>query len=357
MTQYQSELVARLHPYVPGEQRGGADVVKLNTNENPYPPSSAVMQAISEVDGDTLRRYPDPEAQALCQSLADYHGVALDQVYVSNGSDESLGLAFMAFFTGKAPLEFPAISYSFYSVYCDLFAIQSQPVDLNNNFSLDLQKFSPTAGGVCFPNPNAPTGLAVSLEEIEALLQRYTSGVVLIDEAYADFGAESAISLIDKYPNLLVTQTFSKGRSLAGMRIGAVYGQSVLIAAIAAVKNSFNSYPVDALAQAAAQASIADESHHRNTINKIIATRLRLTEALTQRGFTVLPSEANFVFASPENVDIEAADLFQYLNENNVLVRYWPQAPIDKWLRISIGSDTEIDQLLVAIDNVVQAKP
>jgi len=354
MTQYNSELVKRLHPYVPGEQRSGSDVVKLNTNENPYPPSPAVLQAIAAVDGNALRRYPDPEANALCQSLADYHKVALNQVYVSNGSDETLALAFMAFFTGKAPLQFPAISYSFYPVYCDLFGIKSQPIDLNDDFTLDLHKFSGAAGGVCFPNPNAPTGIAVSAHDIEALLQRYTSGVVLVDEAYADFGAESAIGLIDTYPNLLVTRTFSKGRSLAGMRVGAVFGQADLIASIAAVKNSFNSYPVDVVAQAAAVASIADEAYHKANTEKVIATRLRLTNALVARGFAVLPSAANFIFASPAHTNTCAAELFKHLNNRDVLVRYWSEAPIDQWLRISIGSDAETDRLLLAIDDLVQ---
>ena len=219
MTRFQSKLVDRLNPYVPGEQRQGVDVVKMNTNENPYPPSPRVMQAIAGVSGDELRRYPDPEAFALCSALADYEGVAPNQVYVANGSDETLGLAFMAFFTDKAALQFPEVSYSFYPVYCKLFDIEPNPIALNADFSLDLEKFTSAAGGICFPNPNAPTGMAVSKKAIEALLKRYTQGVVLVDEAYADFGAESAIELIDQYPNLLVTRTLSKVRSLAGMRI------------------------------------------------------------------------------------------------------------------------------------------
>jgi len=353
MMQYQSELVSRLHPYVPGEQRHGSDVIKLNTNENPYPPSPAVMQAIASVSGDSLRRYPDPEAKALCQVLADYHQVSLNQVYVSNGSDETLGLAFMAFFTSKAALEFPAISYSFYPVYCDLFNIESKPIALSNNFSLDLNQFSATAGGICFPNPNAPTAVAVTRSNIEALLQRYTQGVVLVDEAYADFGAESVINLIDQYPNLVVTRTFSKGRSLAGMRIGAVFGQAHLIAAIAAVKNSFNSYPLDAIAQVAGCVSIQDEAYYQSTISKVLSTRTRLSKALEQRDFKVLPSAANFLFVSPPPTGLTAAELFTYLNQHNVLVRYWPQAPIENWMRISIGTDAEIDQLLRVIDEAL----
>lgn len=353
MTRFQSKLVDRLSPYVPGEQRQGADVVKLNTNENPYPPSSHVMQAIASVSGDELRRYPDPEASALCSALADYEGVKPNQVYVANGSDETLGLAFMAFFTDKAALQFPEVSYSFYPVYCKLFNIEPNPIALNADFSINLDGFTNSAGGICFPNPNAPTGMAVSKKDIESLLNRYTEGVVLVDEAYADFGAESVISLIDHYPNLLVTRTFSKVRSLAGMRIGAAFGSADLISAIAAVKNSFNSYPLDAVAQGAAVASIADDDYYQSCKQKIISTRVQLTDALRARGFHVLDSAANFLFVSPVKTPISAATLFDGLNERNVLVRYWPKDPIKDWLRISIGTDEEVSRLLEAIDQVL----
>ena len=350
MSTFQSSLVNRLHPYVPGEQRHGDGVIKLNTNENPYPPSPEVMQAIATISGDDLRRYPDPEASKLRQALADHEGVLPSQVYVSNGSDETLGLAFMAFFTDKAPLQFPNVSYSFYPVYCDLFAIEHNPIEVNKDLSLELKNFSTDAGGICFPNPNAPTGMAVTLAEIKALLERYTSGVVLIDEAYADFGAESAIQLINQYPNLLVTRTFSKGRSLAGMRIGAAFANAELISALAAVKNSFNSYPLDAVAQAAAVASIADDEYYQSCKRKILATRSRLTESLESRGFLVLPSEANFLFASPNKNSFSAGEIFTFLNKHDVLVRHWPKEPINDWLRISIGTDTETDRLLEVID-------
>jgi len=353
MTRFQSKLVNRLSPYVPGEQRHGNDVVKLNTNENPYPPSSQVMQAIASVGGDDLRRYPDPEATALCHALADYENVASNQVYVANGSDETLALAFMAFFTDKAALQFPAVSYSFYPVYCKLFDIEPKTIALNDDFSLNLDAFTTDAGGICFPNPNAPTGMAVSRKDIEKLLNQYTEGVVLIDEAYADFGAESAIGLIDQYPNLLVTRTFSKVRSLAGMRIGAAFGSAELISAIASVKNSFNSYPLDALAQAAGVASIADDEYYQSCKKKIINTRQQLTEALKSRGFDVLDSAANFIFVSPTRASIDAATLFDELNKKNILVRYWPTDPIADWLRISIGTDDEITRLLNAIDQVI----
>jgi len=353
MTPFQSKLVNRLSPYVPGEQRHGSDVVKLNTNENPYPPSPRVMQAIAGVSGDDLRRYPDPEARVLCQALADYENVAANQVYVANGSDETLALAFMAFFTDKAALQFPAVSYSFYPVYCKLFDIEPRTIPLNDNFSLNLDAFTTEAGGICFPNPNAPTGMAVSRKDIEKLLNRYTEGVVLIDEAYADFGAQSAIGLIDQYPNLLVTRTFSKVRSLAGMRVGAAFGSAELISSIAAVKNSFNSYPLDVLAQAAAVASIADDEYYQSCKKKIISTRQQLTDELKNRGFDVLDSAANFIFVSPARTSIDAATLFNDLNQQNVLVRYWPTEPIKDWLRISIGTDEETSRLLNAIDQAI----
>lgn len=350
MSRFQSPLVSRLHPYVPGEQRNGQDVVKLNTNENPYPPSPAVMQAIASLPGDDLRRYPDPEATVVRQALADSEGVSSDQVYVSNGSDETLALAFMAFFTDKPPLQFPSVSYSFYPVYCDLFAIEPEPIAMNADLSLDLTKFTADAGGVCFPNPNAPTGMAVTLADIKMLLKRYTTGVVLIDEAYAGFGAESAIQLIDQYPNLLVTRTFSKGRSLAGLRIGAAFANAELITALAAVKNSFNSYPLDAVAQTAAVASIRDKDYYQLCKEKIIATRVRLKNSLVTRGFSVLPSDANFVFASPVDTPLSASEMYEFLNKHEVLVRYWSKKPISDWLRISVGTDAEVDRLLEVID-------
>ena len=218
---------------------------------------------------------------------------------------------------------------------------------------MDINAFTNAAGGICFPNPNAPTGLAVSKSDIESLLQRYTTGVVLVDEAYADFGSETSIGLIDQYPNLLVTRTFSKVRSLAGMRIGAAFGDAKLISAIASVKNSFNSYPLDAVAQAAAVASVADDAYYQNCKDRVIKTRTELSEALQARGFKVLDSAANFIFVSPVNTSVQASELFDGLNQHNILVRYWPQDPIKDWLRISIGTDDDTARLITAIDQVL----
>jgi len=256
MTRFWTDTVNRLTPYVPGEQRSGSNIIKLNTNENPYPPSPRVMSAIRAVDGHMLRRYPDPESERLRATLADYHGVQPQNVFVGNGSDEILALAFLAYFTRNDALQYPDITYSFYPVYCDLYGIASRQIALEEDYTLSLDKFEPNAGSIIFPNPNAPTAVATSLENISALLERHTEQVMLVDEAYADFGAQSAVPLIRQYPNLLISQTFSKGRSLAGMRLGVAFGDAGLIDALQRVKNSFNSYPVDVLAQAALMACI-----------------------------------------------------------------------------------------------------
>ena len=348
MTRYWTELARRLTPYVPGEQRSGANIVKLNTNENPYPPSPDVLTAISQVSGDELRRYPDPDATALREALARYHNVEPGQVFVGNGSDEILAMAFMAFFTGSRPLQFPDISYSFYPVYCDLLNITASTVALDDRFQLDLNSFSSDGGGIIFPNPNAPTAIDVDTASVEKLLGRTTDQVVLIDEAYADFGAASAVELIDKYPNLLVSRTFSKGRSLAGLRLGVAIGDENLITALRCVKDSFNSYPVDAIAQAAGIASLNDEPYYRKTTEQIIQTRTHTIKQLESRSWQVLPAAANFVFASPQKEN--AADVFKYLSDEGILVRYWNKARLDQWVRISIGTDSEMAQLFAALD-------
>ena len=348
MTRYWTELARRLTPYVPGEQRSGANIVKLNTNENPYPPSPAVLSAISQVSADAIRRYPDPDATALRESLATYHGLRPEQVFVGNGSDEILAMAFMAFFTGDKPLQFPDISYSFYPVYCDLLDITPATVALDDNYQLNLDSFDSDGGGIIFPNPNAPTAVDVKLTEIQKLLSTASEQVVLVDEAYADFGATSAVELIDNYPNLLVSRTFSKGRSMAGLRLGVALGDANLIAALRCVKDSFNSYPVDAIAQAAGIASLNDEHYYQQTVRQIIQTRTETVEQLRKRNWQVLPSSANFVFASP--ADDSASDIFEHLSNEGILVRYWNTDRLSRWLRISIGTDDEMAQLFAVLD-------
>lgn len=348
MTSFWTETVNRLTPYVPGEQRHGADVVKLNTNENPYPPSPQVIRAVRELHADQLRRYPDPESIQLRQTLADYHGLDVNQVFVGNGSDEILALAFLAYFTNGNPLQYPQISYSFYPVYCDLYAIESRVVALEPDYSLNLERFDANAGAIVFPNPNAPTACAVPREAVASLLDRHTHELLLVDEAYADFGAQSVIPLLHQYPNLLISQTFSKARSLAGMRLGVAFGQADLIEGLQRVKNSFNSYPVDVLAQAAGKASLDDEEYYRQTLQKLKNTRKHTVTQLQQRGFDVLPSSANFVFArAPQG---EASALFRKLSNSEILVRYWDKPGLDEWLRISIGTPEDMQRLMSCID-------
>ncbi|MFK7852576.1 MAG: histidinol-phosphate transaminase [Granulosicoccus sp.] len=348
MTDFWTDSVRGLTPYVPGEQRTGPDIVKLNTNENPYPPSPQVIDALRAVSGDALRRYPDPESTALRQTLADYHGLNIDQVFVGNGSDEILALAFLTFFANGKALQFPDISYSFYPVYCNLYSIEAHTVSLEQDYSLELERFMPNAGGIVFPNPNAPTACDVSMDAVANLLDKHTDQVLLVDEAYADFGAQSVVSLVNKYPNLLVSHTFSKGRSMAGLRLGVAFGDSDLIEGLQRVKNSFNSYPVDVMAQAAGIASIKDNTYYRETVDKIIETRQQTISALKDKGFDVLPSAANFVFARP--VGGNAAGVYEKLNQAGVLVRYWSKPRLDEWLRISIGTPDEMARLLSCLD-------
>jgi len=352
MSELWTDTIARLTPYVPGEQRAGSHIVKLNTNENPYPPAPSVLKAIQAISGDQLRRYPDPESVELRQVLADYHGLNINQVFVGNGSDEILALTFLAYFTNNKALQFPEISYSFYPVYCDLYGIEAKTLALEPDYTIDLDKFEVNSGGIVFPNPNAPTAIDTGTAAIEKLLSRHTQDVLLVDEAYADFGSESVISLINRYPNLLVSHTFSKGRSLAGMRLGVAFGSVDLIEGLQRVKNSFNSYPVDVLAQAAGIASIKDEAYYRQTMSTIMNTRDETVHALRIRGFEVLPSSANFVFARvPAAAHAAgAAGLFKKLSQSGVLVRYWSKPQLNEWLRISIGTPEEMQRLLQCLD-------
>lgn len=348
MTRFWTETVNRLTPYVPGEQRAGGSIIKLNTNENPYPPSPNVMEAIHSVSGDQLRRYPDPESVELRTALAGYHGVSVDNVFVGNGSDEILALAFLAYFTDGRALQYPDITYSFYPVYCDLYGISSKTISLNDDYTLPLEQFAPNQGSIIFPNPNAPTAVAKPYDSVNSLLQLHTEQVMLVDEAYADFGAQSVIPLIHDYPNLLVSRTFSKGRSLAGLRLGVAFGDAALIDGLQRVKNSFNSYPVDTLAQAAGIASLADEPYYLSTTQTIIKTRQWTVRELERRGFQVLPSAANFVFAKPPQG--LAAQLFAKLSNAGVLVRYWDKPGLSQWLRISIGKQDDMHKLMTCID-------
>jgi len=351
MSRYWSAFVHNLEPYVPGEQPKITNLIKLNTNENPYGPSPKVLEAISFDVSDKLRLYPDPTSRELKQAIADYYQVNTANVFVGNGSDEVLGHIFHALFQHEPPLLFPDITYSFYPVYCQLYKIDYQTVPLTNDFQIDVDNYLRENGGIIFPNPNAPTGCLLDLAEIERLLQANTESVVVIDEAYIDFGGETAISLVGAYPNLLVTQTFSKSRSLAGMRIGFAVGHPDLIEALVRVKDSFNSYPVDALASTAGTAAIKDDDYFRKTCNKVISSRDKLTASLKELGFEVLPSAANFVFTRHPQFD--AADLAARLRKEGIIVRHFNKRRIDQFLRITIGTQSENQHLLAILDTLV----
>lgn len=344
MKTFWSSRIRDMVPYTPGEQPKDRVFIKLNTNENPYPPSPRVLEAIRRTAGEELRLYPDPEASALRETLARYHGVAPEQVFVGNGSDEVLAFCFQAFFGPEKPICFPDISYSFYPVYAALFDVPFREVPLREDFTLPVEDLLGGNGGVILPNPNAPTGIALPLGEIERLAAGNPSAVVVIDEAYVDFGTDSALALLSRYPNLLVVRTMSKSRSLAGMRVGYALGSPDLIAALNCVKNSFNSYTLDRLALAAARASVEDEAYFEEMRQKIMATRARTAEALEKLGFRVCPSQANFLFVShPKR---SGKELLDGLRARDILVRWWGRARIADYLRITIGTDREMDRLV-----------
>ena len=351
MSRYWSPVVHTLTPYVPGEQPRIANLVKLNTNENPYGPSPRVIEAIKAELGDNLRLYPDPNSERLRQAIAEFFRIDLNQVFVGNGSDEVLAHTFQALLKHNKPLLFPDISYSFYPVYCGLYDIQYQEVPLADDFSICVDDYARENGGIIFPNPNAPTGRLLALGEIERLLKINTDSVVVVDEAYVDFGGESAVSLINRYPNLLVTQTVSKSRSLAGLRVGYAMGNPELIEALIRVKDSFNSYPLDRLAIVGGTAAFEDVAYFEDTCNRVIASRKILVAALEGLGFKVIPSAANFVFASPS--DLSAPQLADALRERGIIVRYFNKPRIDNFLRITIGTEEQNQMLLEALGEIL----
>jgi histidinol-phosphate aminotransferase len=353
MSRYWSDLVKRLTPYVPGEQPARKDLIKLNTNENPYPPSPAVMAAIADTDADSLRRYPDPESMSLKRALAQRHGLSAPQVFVGNGSDEVLAHVFQGLLKHDRPVCFPDITYSFYPVWCELYGIDFCNIPLTDEFCIDVTAYPADNGGVIIANPNAPTGRLLPLDDIRRLLERSVDSVVVIDEAYVDFGGDSAATLIPEYPNLLVVQTLSKSRALAGLRVGMAMGESALVEALDRVKNSFNSYPLDAIAQRAALAAIEDEAYYSDCSRRVAASRERLTGGMTSLGFEVLPSAANFILAT--HPSHPARELFSQLRDRAILVRYFDKPRIDEYLRISIGTEEDCETLLVALAEILSS--
>ena len=346
-----SPAVRGLHAYVPGEQPQGTGWIKLNTNECPYPPSPRVLEAVQGAADERLRLYPDPTALALRQTIAKRFALTPEQVFVGNGSDEVLAHAFCALLRHGRPVLFPDVSYSFYPVYCALYGIEPQPVPLDADFRVRVADYRRGNGGIVLPNPNAPTGIALPLSELTQLLEGNPGSVVVIDEAYVDFGAESAVTLIDRFPQLLVVRTLSKSAALAGLRVGFAMGHASLIEALNVVKDSFNSYPLDRLALAGAQAAIEDDGHLQALSERIAASRQWLVQQLGGIGFDCLPSSANFLFV--RHTSARAADLFSALRERRILVRHFKQPRIDNHLRITIGTQAECEALVDALRHIL----
>ena len=355
MSRYWSKVVHGLTPYVPGEQPKLPNLVKLNTNESPYGPSKRVLDALRAEVGDTLRLYPDPGSDKLRAAIAKRHGLTPAQVFVGNGSDEVLAHVFMALLKHDAPLLFPDITYSFYPVYCGLYGITHETVPLNDQFELDVGDYLKPNGGIIFPNPNAPTGQQVSLADIDRLLKANTQSVVVVDEAYVDFGGESCVPLIARYPHLLVTHTLSKSRALAGLRVGYATGSVELIEALNRVKDSFNSYPLDRFAQAGAAAAMEDENYFSAMCQKVIASKTQLVADMQALGFEVLPSAANFIFARFPGRD--GADIAGKLRDRSIIVRHFRQPPrISPFVRITIGTDEQCAGLVDALRDIIKAQ-
>lgn len=350
---YWSDIVGRLQPYVPGEQPQQLDLVKLNTNENPYGPSPAVLAAIRQQADASLRLYPPPESDRLRESIARYHRLQVEQVFVGNGSDEVLAHCFRALLEHPLPLLFPDITYSFYPVYCGLFDIPFRTIPLAADFSIRVEDYAVANGGIVIANPNAPTGCLLPLSDIRRLLDQNPDSVVVIDEAYIDFGGDTAIGLVDRFENLLVVQTLSKSRSLAGLRVGLAVGNPNLVEALNRVKNSFNSYPLDSLAIAGGSAAFADEEYFETTRQRIIGQRRLLVRELEARNLEVLPSAANFLMT--RHPVLAGADLALALREQGVLVRHFSKARIADYVRITVGSEEQNRALLDALDRILQS--
>ena len=343
MKDYLSRKARHIAPYTAGAQPKNKNIIKLNTNENPYPPSPAVLAALASFDATSLRRYPRPDGGALRTAAAQVHSLPESHVFCGNGSDEVLAFAFAAFFNG--PVMFPDVTYSFYPVWAAMFDIPYTLLPLSDDFSIPAEQLK--ANGIVLANPNAPTGMALPLSDIETVLRQNSESVVIVDEAYAAFGAQSADTLIDRYPNLLVVKTLSKSHSLAGMRIGYALGQPHLIGGLERIKDSFNSYPLDAIAQAVGSAALRDTAYYDDIAKKIIATRNESAQRLTDIGYTVCPSCANFLFAT--HPTYSAAALQTYLEQHNIFVRRWDAPRISNYLRISVGTDAQMDTLIQAL--------
>jgi len=351
MNKFWTKAVKEAKPYIPGEQINQPNLLKLNTNENPYPPSPKAIKAISEETGDSLRLYPTPTMDSLRKAIANNFDLKHENVFVGNGSDEVLAFSFMAFFERGSTIKYPSITYSFYPVYANLFNVSVDEVPLNKDFTISPEKFFNAPGGIIFPNPNAPTSLYLKLEAIELILKNNPHNIVIVDEAYVDFAETSAASLINQYDNLLVIQTLSKSRALAGLRVGFALGHPDLIEALIRMKDSFNSYPVDRLALAGAEAAICDSQYFKETTQKIINTREWTVKEMTELGFEVLPSQANFIFT--KHSKHRGEKLYQQLKDANILVRHFNTEPISDYLRITIGTDADMKRLVTYLKSFI----
>ena len=353
MEKYWSDLVKQLRPYEPGEQPWMDGVLKLNTNENPFGPSPKVLSAIEGQLGNQLRLYPPPNADLLKQAIADYYGLKDSQIFLGNGSDEILAHVFNGLLKKALPLLFPDITYSFYPVFCQLYDIDFEEIPLKDDLSIDLTDYEVPNGGIIFPNPNAPTGRLLAIGEIEYLLKANRNSVVVIDEAYIDFGGQSSIGLLTDNPNLIVTQTMSKSRSMAGMRIGFALGSADLIEGLERVKNSFNSYPLGHLQIAAGISAIEDSDHFKDTCQRVIHNRAKLTIDLEELGFSVVPSAGNFVLV--RHFRASALKIYGQLKNNGILVRHFNKQRLDNFLRITVGTTEQNDQLVVALATILRS--
>ncbi len=353
-TNYWSPLVQSLRPYVAGEQANQPNLVKLNTNENPYGPAPEVIAAIVAAATDSLRLYPDPDSTVLREAIAKYHDLSMEQVFVGNGSDEVLAFAFNGLLNHGKPILFPDITYSFYPVYCRLFGIPYRAVPVDEKFRIHIEDYAGDSGGIIIANPNAPTGIALDLAQVDALLGLHPNKVVVIDEAYVDFGAQSAVRLLKDRPNLLVVQTLSKSRGLAGLRVGYALGSSDLVQALSRIKDSFNSYPLDRLAQVGATAAIAENTRFQEICVRISRDRDDLSTRLTALGFDVPASKANFVFATHQRMSAET--ITAQLRERSILVRHFKAPRIENYLRISVGKKSDNDKLVTALQKILSFK-
>lgn len=344
MSREWTKNLRNIEPYVPGEQSKDKDIVKINANENPYPPSPKAAEVLKSFDTNKLRFYPSANSTKLKEAIAKYYKVDVSNVFVGNGSDDVLAVAFQSFFNSEKPIVYPDLTYSFYPVWCSLFGIKYKNYPVGDDFRINPEDYKEKNGGVVIPNPNAPTSLGEGLDFVEKILDYNQDSVVIIDEAYVDFGGTSSIPLIDKYENLLVTGTFSKSRSLAGLRIGFAIGSKALIDVMEAVKNSYNSYTVDSLSIEMGAVSIEDDEYFKSTCKKVIKTRERVTLELEKLGFDVLDSQTNFIFVTHNKHNMKS--LFEYLKTQKVFIRYFSLPRIENYVRITIGTNEEMDIFL-----------